>query len=396
MNPQNYLTKSLLLPELDLIYVQRISAYHIRFITKKRILGAVCPKCATLSNACYDKRKVVVKDNPINGKGVSVEILKQRYFCKRCKKPFTEPIPGIMPKRRTTQRLRKSISWAALNFSDLKKVSKAYNCSQGFVYKSFYEQLELESRKRNRYPFSSAIGIDEHVFGRKKGLSKREFVTMIVDHKNKKLHEVTLGRTHAELNNQLGHIKGRENVKLVTLDMSDSYKSFVKTFFPNAELIADRFHVQRLIQPVILAKRISITGDKRTNPVRVLMNKNRRNLKYYERTALDHFLSKHPDMNEIYSLKEAIARFYEIKGFNRAEIAFTKIIERLEHSKINELNTIAKTFTRWRKEILNYFKYRITNARVEGFNNVAKVIKRRAYGFRSFNNYRLRLLNACS
>ena len=50
---------------------------------------------------------------------------------------------------------------------------------------------------------------------------------------------------------------------------------------------------------------------------------------------------------------------------------------------------------RWRKEILAYFYSHLTNARVEGFNLKAKLVKRRAYGYKSFRNYRLRLLTAC-
>ena len=46
-------------------------------------------------------------------------------------------------------------------------------------------------------------------------------------------------------------------------------------------------------------------------------------------------------------------------------------------------------------EILAYFGTGLTNGRTEGFNNKAKLVKRRAYGYRSFRNYRLRLLNAC-
>ncbi|MDP7320515.1 MAG: transposase [Bacteriovoracaceae bacterium] len=42
------------------------------------------------------------------------------------------------------------------------------------------------------------------------------------------------------------------------------------------------------------------------------------------------------------------------------------------------------------------FKKRITNARTEGFNTVCKQPQKRAYGYRSFYNYRLRVLYACS
>jgi transposase len=147
---------------------------------------------------------------------------------------------------------------------------------------------------------------------------------------------------------------------------------------------------------MILSKRIEITGDHRTNPVRVLMNYKRKNLDPWDRTKLDQWLKLHPKMNELYSIKEAIGRFYEIRGYDRAEIALNKILERLNASENPAIKTFKRTLTRWKIEILNFFKHRITNARVEGFNNVAKVIKRRAYGFRSFKNYRLRLLTSCS
>ena len=61
-----------------------------------------------------------------------------------------------------------------------------------------------------------------------------------------------------------------------------------------------------------------------------------------------------------------------------------------------ELQTFRRTLIRWRREILAYFETRLTNARTEGFNNKAKLVKKRAYGYRSFRNYRLRLLNACA
>lgn len=395
MKPQDYLTQGLLLPELKLVLVSRISPSSYRWVTQKQRKGAVCPKCARFSLVLYDKRTVNLLDQPIQGKQVFLRVLKQRYFCKTCKKPFTEPLPGVIPRRRTTQRFRTQLYWACENFTDLKRVCKAYRCSAGFVYKAYYE-LSLRSRKHNRYPFTSVIGMDEHVFGRKKGVGKREFVTMIVDHNNKKLREVTLGKSHLQLLEGLKDIPGRENVKLVTLDLSDSYKSFVKSFFPNAKIIADRFHVQRLINPILHQARMQITGDKRTNPVRHLLNKNRNNLKYYERSALDQWLRANPKINEIYQFKEAIARFYRTRGIRRAEEIFNHIITQLGLSENSLLHTLKNTFVRWKNEILNFFLFRFTNARVEGFNNVAKVIKRRAYGFRSFENYKLRLLNACS
>ena len=104
-----------------------------------------------------------------------------------------------MPRRRTTQRYRTGVYWACENFTDLKRVEKAFRCSPGFIYQAYYEKLSLNVRRNINYPFPSQIGIDEHVFGRKKDLGKREFVTMVVDHNKKRLREVTLGKSHADL-----------------------------------------------------------------------------------------------------------------------------------------------------------------------------------------------------
>ncbi|HNA62958.1 MAG TPA: ISL3 family transposase [Rhabdochlamydiaceae bacterium] len=396
MEAHHYLIQGLLLPELKLVSVSGFSRSSRTLVTVKERKGAVCPKCARLSLVLYDRRKVRLKDQPIQGKMIFLEVWKHRYFCKPCKRPFTEPLPGVLPRRQTTQRFRAQVYWACENFTDLKRVCRAYRVSPGFVHHAFYEQLALRSRKHHRYPFTESIGIDEHCFGRKKGLGKREFVTMVVDHKNKKLFDVTLGKSHAELWAQLESREGRENVKKVTLDLSDSYKSFVKGFFPNAQIIADRFHVQRLFNPILHQARMEATGDQRKNPARILLNKNRSNLKHWERSVLDRWLLVNPKINEIYQLKEAVARMYHIRGVERAEQVFDRIIAALDTTQNKLLKTLQATFKRWKQEILNFFRFRLTNARVEGFNNVAKVIKRRAYGFRSFENYKLRLLNACS
>jgi len=265
------------------------------FHCQKKNNGAVCPRCAQLATAGYDTRKVRLKDEPVRGKAVELIVTKKRFWCRKCKKPFTEPLPGVLPKRRTTQRYRRSLLWAAENFTDFERVKKAYRCSYSFLYRVVYEQLELKRRMNQNYPWPRRIGIDEH------GFKKAErFVTMIVDHDQKRLREVVAGKTAASLEYALSSIPGRENVELVAMDMCDPYKSFVKGFFPNAKIVADKFHVLRLLNGPINRARKEITGDVRKNPVRKLLLRNRRSLIYFERLALDRWLDEHPALKEIY------------------------------------------------------------------------------------------------
>lgn len=194
---------------------------------------------------------------------------------------------------------------------------------------------------------------------------------------------------------QVGNIEGRENVRNVVIDMSDSYRSFVREHFPNAQIVADKFHVLRLVTPALNKYRIAVTGDKRKLPIRKLLMRPRHKLLYYERSALDQWLAQHRELREIYLAKEALHSFYRIKGYNRAAHVLTKLTDALAHTKIKELKRLRRTLRAWRNEILAYFVNRLTNARTEGFNNVAKLVQKRAYGYKSFENYRLRLLNAC-
>ncbi len=395
MTPQDVLTSFTILPNLELIHFGSLGIRRALVEAKTVKRGAVCVKCGALSQSAYDSRLVTLKDQPIRGQRVLLKVWKRRYYCKACKRVFSEPIDGVMPKRRTTQRFRRGLLWACENFTDLGRVRRAYDCSNGLIFKILYEQLELKLRERKNDPWPTTVGIDEHHFKRAKGQGKREFVSMFVDYNNKRLREVVHGKTHEELWNSLEHINGRENVKNAICDLADSYKSFIKGYFPNAEITADKFHVLRLLTPAINRRRKDITGDKRSNPVRKLLLKNECNLEYYERSALRTWLEKNPDLKEIYDYKEAMSRFYRIRGYNKAAWVLEKMLERMSASNLPEIKTLKRTLTKWKNEILNYFRFRLTNARTEGYNNVAKVIKRRSYGFRNFKHYRLRLLSAC-
>lgn len=115
----------------------------------------------------------------------------------------------------------------------------------------------------------------------------------------------------------------------------------------------------------------------------------------YWKPRLRDWLKQHPVLEEVYWAKERLSRFYRIRSVTQAAKELTRLTDSLCLSPVPELRTLRTTLKKWRSAILNYWTNRQTNARVEGFNNKAKLVKRRAYGYISFRNYRLRLLNAC-
>jgi transposase len=100
-------------------------------------------------------------------------------------------------------------------------------------------------------------------------------------------------------------------------------------------------------------------------------------------------------LRELYHAKEALHRFYRTRGIDRAAHALRNLVAQWAPSPLPEVKTLRRTLLRWKHEVLAYFNTGI-NGRTEGFNLKAKLVKRRAFGYRSFRNYRLRLLNACA
>jgi len=57
--------------------------------------------------------------------------------------------------------------------------------------------------------------------------------------------------------------------------------------------------------------------------------------------------------------------------------------------------TLGKTLDSWESEVVRMFRFTKNNGITEGFHNKMEMISRRAYGFRNFENYRLRVRALC-
>lgn len=394
--PSDTLARFVLLPELKLVRMAQESLAQGRIECQKIPKLEVCPRCATPSQSTYDHRTVRVIDAPLRDKTTYLVIRKRRLWCKPCRKPFTEPVPGIRSRKRHTERYARHILWACEKFSDLKQVRKTYRCSAFFLYKIYYQKLAEKVREKVNYSWTRTIGIDEHAFKKARYGAPTEFVTMIVDYDNRRVRELVLGKTQAALSASLHEIPGRQNVQNVIVDLCDPFKNFAQEFFPNARVVADKFHVLRLLSPALLRRRKEITGTRANLRAKKLLLMSSQKLDYPSRFALRQFLSRYPDLYELYTWKEKLHRLYRTRGYHNAAIALRKLTDQMSWSALPEIKTLRRTLMKWREEILAYFLTGLTNARTEGFNNKAKVVKRRAYGYKSFENYRLKVLTACA
>jgi transposase len=215
------------------------------------------------------------------------------------------------------------------------------------------------------------------------------------DLKKRRLFEICKGKDAKSIFELLDQYPGRENVKVVVIDLSNGYRSIVRRMFPNAKIIADKFHALRLLSPALMKLRKQINGNKLELKQRRLLLRNREDLKYFEKVELDRFLSRHPTLEELYEFKERLRTFYRSRNHRQARRYLEKFIDDLAMSSQEAANILGRTLKRWKEELIAYFGNRWTNGFTEATNGTAKALQRRARGFRNFVNYRLKTLCAC-
>jgi transposase len=149
-------------------------------------------------------------------------------------------------------------------------------------------------------------------------------------------------------------------------------RSFDRGFFPNAIVIADKFHLVRLANQMVNLKRLEIMKDpksiilkSRNNPLRKMLLINGNNLHFRQERSLMFVFDRYRELEAFYIVKEMIHELYRIRGYKRAKKYLTKITDFMSSLKMEGPKSLRKTLMGWRQEILNYFKRRVTNRQTE-------------------------------
>ncbi len=185
------------------------------------------------------------------------------------------------------------------------------------------------------------------------------------------------------------------------MDLSETYRSIVKKHFPNAMIVSDRFHVVRLVQHHFqkLWGQVDPLG-RRNRGLLSLFRRNRKNMSEEQARRLEGYFKKVPAIGVFDELQQKLLRLLRIKGINKsmARQLIPELLEcvlKLKESGMETLQTLGRTLESWIEPIGRMWRFRKTNSITEGFHTKMEMISRRAYRFRNFNNYRLRVIAHC-
>jgi transposase len=320
-----------------------------------------------------------------------------RWQCYGCGKQFRERFPGVLPWQRASEAFREKVfrdHWDGVNRS---RVARREHIGSATVERYCQHFLRRLNAERGNTVCPQVLGIDEHFFTRKHG-----YATTFCDLRNHKVYDVVLGRSELSLESYLKRLEGKHLVKVVCMDLASVYRSLVRKHFPQARIVADRFHVIRLVNHHFLACWRDLDPAKAKNRgLLSLMRRHRHNLRPEQQVRLEAYLDQHPALKLIYRFKQRLCYLLLKKTCNRKRCEklaprLLRAIYQLRQAGLPHLVSLGETLHAWSAEIATMWRFSKNNGITEGFHNKMEVLARQAYGFRNFNNYRLRVRVLCS
>ena len=200
----------------------------------------ICPCCGNKTNKIHDYRLQKIKHFFKSEADLSIFIRKCRYVCPHCFKRFTEHIPFLGKyQRMTTSMIKFIISQLHLSKS-ASSIARENNISVSTVLR-FVDKISV-----HKPVLSSVISIDEF----KGNANNEKFQFILNDPINKKIIDVLPTRKADYLRSYFlkFSFKERSSVEYVVMDMNKAFRSVIRDCFPNAKIVADKFHVVRYVQ----------------------------------------------------------------------------------------------------------------------------------------------------
>ena len=395
-------------PEEDYCHVIQKGNYLIKLF--KGFLKdncCACPHCNSKNIVKNGSRERNIKFIPFQNYNIELNLTVQRHICKDCKKSFSPSTNIVEDNSNISNNLKYTIAHELQENISLTSIAKRYNISISSVQRimdNCYSDFKV-----NKEHLPEAICIDE--FKSVKNIDgAMSFV--FADYQSKSIIDIVEDRRLHSLTEYFSifSLQARNNVKYICMDMYTPYISLVNSIFPNAKIVLDKFHIVNLINRAFNQTRISIMNSIQDDSLKrkfklfwKLLLKYYPNLcqvNYYcqsfkrklsSKDKVDYLLEKSPELEANFDVYQDIIQAIKHNNFKRFESVVKKYLGTKE--KISKKMIIAlKTLKKYMRYIENMFESNITNGVIEGLNNKIKSIKRTAFGYSDFSNFKKRVL----
>jgi len=392
-----------------LAYVRR--GPDVELMIEQVVEQVRCPVCG--EQARVKERPVVhYVDLPVYGTPMALAWKKHRL---RCVNPSCAKKSWVFEDHRIAAKqcllTTRAAKWATRQVGGGRTVSEVADelaCDWHTVNDAvctYGEALLAADRKRmNR---TSAIGLDETSFVRLGTRAHTAYATTVADVEHHQIIDILPSRTFTDVAAWLDKqpTGWKERIVYGALDMSSAYAAVYSVVLPKATQVVDPFHVISLANRALDAVRRRVQNEqtghrgRRDDPLyraRRALLRGEETLDEKAAQRLASLLALGDPGAEVaiaYRIKERVRDFYRTFDLDEAR----RMLEELQNHCLKramppEIQKLGRTIKNWFDKIVNYHLARVSNGPTEALNNLIKRIKRIGFGFRNFENYRIRAL----
>ena len=403
MEQLHFITKLLDIKDPNIQILDIINKDTLKEIIAKLDYNAPsCPDCEHQMKKYDFQKPSKIPYLETTGMPTRILLKKRRFKCYHCSKMMVAETSLVKKNHQIPRIINQKIAQKLIEKTSMTDIAHQLAISTSTVI-----------RKLNDFRFKSDFSYlpeimswDEYTFTK----GKMSFIAQDFD----KLNIITVleGRTQAVIRNHfLRYDRAvRCQVKIITMDMFSPYYALAKQLFPNAKIVLDRFHIVQHLSRAMSRVRVQIMNQfhRKSHEYKAikrywkLIQQDSRKLsdkRFYRPTfrmhltnkeILDKLLSYSEDLKHHYHLYQLLLFHFQ----NKEPKKFFGLIED-NLKKIHPLfQTVFKTFLKNKEKIVNALQLPYSNAKLEATNNLIKLIKRNAFGFRNFENFKKRIFIA--
>ncbi|TAK51334.1 MAG: ISL3 family transposase [Gammaproteobacteria bacterium] len=361
-----------------------------RYVVKAEgvLSWTTCPLCRKGRLHGHGSQEQSFQDTPSHGKPVEVFIQRRRYRCTGCGKTLFEPVADFDGKRQATARLVRYIREQSFTktFAALAREVALDEKTIRHVFDDFVEEIERTVKFRT----PRILGIDElKIIG--------QYRAMITNVERKTVFDLRPSRAKADLLPYFRNLRDKDTIEWVAMDMYAVYKQVVRATLPQARIVVDRFHIQRMANDALeklrkqIRKGMPARQRLKLKDERFLLLKRQHDLAAADMQRAMAWFSQFPELGEAHALKEGFLSIWDHKTRADAEAACAKWLGNIPSELAGTFKELTTAVHNWHDEIFAYFEQPITNAYTESVNRLAKDMNRMGRGY-SFEVIRARML----
>lgn len=385
---------------LYLFGIQNVECHSIEYREGKIIFDAkvsrndpCCPECKG-KNVCFRGQKLrKLRMVPWGKMSCFLHLTVARIFCHDCHRCSWPTLDFVQGKQRMVLAfVRYVLDLIALG--TILGVARFLGVGWDLVKNIHKEHLK---KKYQEIPFSELefLSIDE--FSIRKG---HNYMTIFVDIRTGRIIHAVEGRSKGDIIPFLKTLATKaKNLKAIAMDMSGPYASAVGLILPKVDIVFDHFHVDALINKALdeirrqQQNQLESSSKKVVKGKRFLLLRNYNNLDEDAKKGLQALLDINTPLLIAHTLKEQFRMFWVQPSVAEASSFLLRWLWDVYESGLEPLIKVGRTLLGHAQGLVNYFKHRISNGKIEGINNKIKTMSRQAYGFRDMEYFKLRLLH---